>query len=105
MVDAEITLVGISDFDAAEILLIGSIKKGQILVENSVVFFLKDATVFSEQFFAILAILTILPSENFSSTQTVSKLNSQLISFLIIKSSIIKIVFSFSVLLVWSSDV
>ena len=99
--DAEITLVGISDFDAAEILVIGSIKEGQILVENSVVlFFFKDATVFSEQFFAILAILTILPSENFSSTQTVSKLNSQPISFLIIK-----IVSFFSVFLVWGSDV
>lgn len=44
LVDAEITLVGISDFDTAEILVIGSIKEGQILVENSVVFFLKDTT-------------------------------------------------------------
>ena len=59
-INAEIALVGISDFDATEILLIRSIKEGQIFVENSVVFFLKDTTILSEQFFAVLAILTIL---------------------------------------------
>ena len=59
-VDAEIALVRVSSFNAAEILLIRRIKHRQMLVQNVEIFLLKDTTVLAQDFVSVLVILTVL---------------------------------------------
>ena len=59
-VDAEIALVRVGSFNAAEILLIRRIKHRQMLVQNVEIFLLKDTTVFAQDFVSVLVILTVL---------------------------------------------
>ena len=59
-INTEIALVGIGGCNLTQILLIRGVEHRQILVENGGIFFLEDATVFSEDFVAVLVILTVL---------------------------------------------
>ena len=59
-INTEIALVGVGDFNAAEIFLIRRIEQSQILVQNVVVFFFKDTPVLTEQLVSVLIILAVL---------------------------------------------
>ena len=60
LVNTEIALVGISNFNITQILLIRCVKYCQIFVENSGVFFLENPPVFAELLVAVLIILAVL---------------------------------------------